>query len=889
MGPSYWCKDYKTAKQCGAVKYCTEHKWLKQIKGSTCDECKTIVAGIHAYLADNITETEVIQGLEALCSFLGSYATECKALVSSYGKEIMVIVSQYTGNPDLICKMLGLCTSKKTVEVMTKLEQGKPIVFGGSQAAKKPEGSALCIVCEFAMTEIDQLIGKKATEQEIINAVEKVCSYLPSTIKTECDALISEYGPQIIKLLIGQLKPKTICTELHLCSASLKKVVAMPKPKANGIECEACQLVVSYVESLMKNKKTEAEIKAAMEKMCSYLGSYKTECDSIVATYLDLIIKYLSQMPSDQVCKEIGLCTAKSMMNSSKGKLSMGHVASSTECSLCTFAVQYVDSYLKNKKTQAEITTEMKKVCSFLGTYKDECNALISAYLPLMIEYLTTMTPDQICKKLSLCTENTKPLVVEKHLESKVKGGAYCATCKTLVTYVDNLVKDAKTEAEIVTLAEQLCSYLGTYKAECDSLVAAYLPEILKLLAQELSPELVCTELGLCTKSKQTKLSKVDGGQYCQICETVVTYVETLLNNNTEAEVTSLLSQLCNYLGSYKAECNSLVKAYIPQIIELLKKELTPALVCKELGLCTAMNHIVKNLDIKAIKQVKSGVECQFCTMIIGYVDKLIKDKKTQAEITATLEQFCSYTGSYAVECKSLMAAYLPMVYKYLEQELAPAVVCKELGLCTSSKKTTVKVVLPRKEKKVKGGTYCTVCETVVTYVDSLINTKTEAEIVKEVEVLCSYLGSYKAECDSLVAAYLPEIIELLKKEISPALVCKELGLCTAFNKLTKHIKLTGQKAGTVCTLCKFLVGYIDKELKDKKTEAEITAVVDKLCAYLGSYKAECDALVKSYLPLIFQYLAAEMSPELVCKELSLCTTAKPNAKMVLMKKALLV
>ena len=32
MGPSYWCKDYKSAKECGAVKYCTEHHWKKQLK-----------------------------------------------------------------------------------------------------------------------------------------------------------------------------------------------------------------------------------------------------------------------------------------------------------------------------------------------------------------------------------------------------------------------------------------------------------------------------------------------------------------------------------------------------------------------------------------------------------------------------------------------------------------------------------------------------------------------------------------------------------------------------------------------------------------------------------------------------------------------------------------
>lgn len=31
-GPGYWCRDYKSAKQCGSVKYCTEHHWKKQIK-----------------------------------------------------------------------------------------------------------------------------------------------------------------------------------------------------------------------------------------------------------------------------------------------------------------------------------------------------------------------------------------------------------------------------------------------------------------------------------------------------------------------------------------------------------------------------------------------------------------------------------------------------------------------------------------------------------------------------------------------------------------------------------------------------------------------------------------------------------------------------------------
>ena len=47
----------------------------------------------------------------------------------------------------------------------------------------------------------------------------------------QCDALIVEYGKEIIQLLVNQLKPKTICTEIKLCSASGVKMVYESKPK----------------------------------------------------------------------------------------------------------------------------------------------------------------------------------------------------------------------------------------------------------------------------------------------------------------------------------------------------------------------------------------------------------------------------------------------------------------------------------------------------------------------------------------------------------------------------------------------------------------------------------------------------------------------------------
>ena len=32
FGPSYWCKNAHTAKQCYAVKYCIEHVWLQKLQ-----------------------------------------------------------------------------------------------------------------------------------------------------------------------------------------------------------------------------------------------------------------------------------------------------------------------------------------------------------------------------------------------------------------------------------------------------------------------------------------------------------------------------------------------------------------------------------------------------------------------------------------------------------------------------------------------------------------------------------------------------------------------------------------------------------------------------------------------------------------------------------------
>ena len=68
-------------------------------------------------------------------------------------------------------------------------------------------------------------------QADVIHAVEKVCSVLPSSLSAQCRDLIEAYGQAIIELLVQQADPKTVCTVLGLCKdASRAYIRTLPTP-----------------------------------------------------------------------------------------------------------------------------------------------------------------------------------------------------------------------------------------------------------------------------------------------------------------------------------------------------------------------------------------------------------------------------------------------------------------------------------------------------------------------------------------------------------------------------------------------------------------------------------------------------------------------------------
>jgi len=187
------------------------------------------------------------------------------------------------------------------------------------------------------MKELDSLLLKNSTEQDIVKGLEKVCSYLPKTISQECNAFVDQYGPMVVKLLVNDLAPGVVCKFIGLCSA--KEV-----PVNFGQEqCELCKTVIMYINMLLKEQSTVHTIDEILEKVCNYLpGELQKECTSIIEQYGPIIIQKLDQLVNpQQICSTIGLCKTDGVL---------GHVQL-LGADKCTYGPSY---WCKTKETAKE-------------------------------------------------------------------------------------------------------------------------------------------------------------------------------------------------------------------------------------------------------------------------------------------------------------------------------------------------------------------------------------------------------------------------------------------------------------------------------------------------------------------------------------------------------
>ena len=74
-----------------------------------------------------------------------------------------------------------------------------------------------CVLCKYVISTLDGLLEDKTNEKEIEEALESLCSFLPSSMMKQCDTFVDTYTDLIIDLLTKDVSPDMVCGNLGLC------------------------------------------------------------------------------------------------------------------------------------------------------------------------------------------------------------------------------------------------------------------------------------------------------------------------------------------------------------------------------------------------------------------------------------------------------------------------------------------------------------------------------------------------------------------------------------------------------------------------------------------------------------------------------------------------
>ena len=246
---------------------------------------------------------------------------------------------------------------------------------------------------------------------------------------------------------------------------------------------------------------------------------------------------------------------------------------------------------------------------------------------------------------------------------------------------------------------------------------------------------------------------------------------------------------------------------------------------------------------------------CVLCEFVLHLVQTFATANTSAQELANILENICTIMPTVLkAECKTFIETYGIDIIALLVREFDPSTVCTKIKLCP--KQQNVQFL-----SKPNPHT-CGLCDYVETYLS--------AGYPKE--KACQYFSTdnnVKQQCETLVNLYKPGYCPQLQ-------ICKEP---TTAQPTQSNIQ------SAECSLCKFVVSYVENIIQNNKSAAAVEAALEKVCSIIpGALKDKCDKFVNTYGPLIAILLAKYNDTTQVCNALKACNngTETPLASKAL-------
>jgi len=698
-------------------------------------------------------------------------------------------------------------------------------------------------------------------------------------------------------------------TQAKECSAvkhCINKVwESMTLPEDNDDVCTICKEMVKEARDQLLSNETQDELRQVLEGSCNLipLKLVSKECCKLADDFIpELVDALTSRMDPQVVCAVSGLCNSvriDEMLGQMKDIDEDGNTflkfekenfdLSKDSCPKCQhFLGKAVDS-MKGMNKQ-DLLTKLFETCGNFGSYSDSCRAVVTKELDIIYNHVQNdMEPTEMCGLVGLCSVVSFHPVKLQSESTNIKvwtppakdDDLECDFCKQLVDHLRTWLTANTTRDEFHKVLTGLCQQTGKYKQECIGLADQYAGPLYDLLIEGMDPEEVCKQIGVCPSSIKGRV-KLYGSA------TNASPIWTLLSVENNKDIQKLVP---GERLTGDDEKNSHRPDFTYPMMKLEPGE-------------DLIGNDEKNAILLETNKIEKPVgdilpTCPLCTFTVHKLIELIGKNRSKESIDHATESVCYVIPSrYKEQCLTFMREYGDKVVEMILIDGSAHEICAAIHLCLFSPKPAqpqkppkiiVDSFLPFEryvpqvlvtKKKVESKQTCTLCEFVMTQLDSMLkDNSTEEEIRDTVEHVCDYLPkTVKDQCRAFVEEYGDMVINYLSQSLDPKEICTELKLCDATGVVDIELP-AGQVEDKLkldrCELCILLADYLSAFLEDPNVDTSVEKVIEKVCPLLPKdYTNDCKNMIEDYGAYILSLLAQETDKGKVCTTINLCPAA---------------
>ncbi|GFY82460.1 hypothetical protein Acr_02g0007000 [Actinidia rufa] len=379
--------------------------------------CEAFVAIILKYLKQSTTPIEMFNAVRKSCSQMGSFEQQCTTMVDRFGSQLIIEIG--TMQPGFLCGKFNFSEHNTLMtSSLRSLDQYSLYSLDW------------CKLCHFVIAEVVVQLKDPDTRAAIIQGLSSAC-YFAMEYAGMCQALVSGLGPVALLELERFLESGDLCTTFRVCTMGVNRLT-------DGIfilfvlgACWASDAREITTSGLSSRETVTSDDPSILFLHNSYhaliLEAYPDEPVFSIYSFADKLSGFRREVKALQVIST----------NANKCVF------------LCEAFVSIILKYLEQSTTPIEMFDTVRKSCSQMGSFEQQCTAMVDRFGSQLIIEIGTMQPGFLCGKFNFSEHNT---LMTSSLRSLDQYSLYsldwCKLCHFVIAEVVVQLKDPDTRCQ---------------------------------------------------------------------------------------------------------------------------------------------------------------------------------------------------------------------------------------------------------------------------------------------------------------------------------------------------------------------------------------------------------------------------------------------------------